>query len=59
MGDIADDMLDGDMCSMCGEWLGDGDGFPTYCSVECARDAGDDDWVEVNDDNDEFNESDE
>ena len=31
MGDIADMMLEGDMCQFCGEWLGDGDGFPRSC----------------------------
>lgn len=41
MGEIADMMLEGDMCECCGEWLGDGgSGFPRYCSAECARDRG-------------------
>jgi hypothetical protein len=31
MGDIADMMLDGDMCEGCGEYLGGGDGFPRRC----------------------------
>ena len=31
MGEIADAMLDGDMCEQCGELLGDGDGFPRLC----------------------------
>ncbi len=39
MGEIADMMLDGTMCSGCGEWLHDGEdgpGYPGYCS-SCAR----------------------
>lgn len=41
MGEIADMMLDGTMCEMCGVFLeGEGDGFPRYCSPECARDRG-------------------
>ena len=32
MGEIADSMLDGDMCEGCGEWLGAGDGFPRLCA---------------------------
>ena len=31
MGEIADMMLDGDMCEGCGEYLGGGDGFPRRC----------------------------
>lgn len=41
MGEIADMMINGDMCEMCGVWLdGDGEGFPRYCSKECADDRG-------------------
>ena len=43
MGEIADMMLDGTMCAGCGVWLNDGedgDGYPGYCSDECARDCG-------------------
>ena len=36
MGEIADMMLDGTMCQGCGEWLGEPQGFPGYCSA-CAR----------------------
>jgi hypothetical protein len=32
MGDIADMMLDGTLCEGCGEYLGEGDGFPQYCA---------------------------
>lgn len=32
MGDIADMMLEGDMCQGCGEIL-DGEGFPTFCQA--------------------------
>lgn len=31
MGDIAEMMLDGTLCEGCGEYLGDGDGYPQYC----------------------------
>ena len=30
MGDVADMMLEGQMCHGCGSILGDGDGFPVY-----------------------------
>ena len=38
MGEIADDMLDGTMCEMCGEYIGceEDMGIPMYCSTECA-----------------------
>ena len=35
MGEIADMMLDGTMCQLCGEWLHegeDGPGYPGYCA---------------------------
>lgn len=36
MGEIADMMLEGDLCAGCGVALdGDGEGFPRYCSKEC------------------------
>lgn len=41
MGEIADMMLDGTMCSGCGEWMDDGNdgpGFPGLCAG-CAREA--------------------
>lgn len=31
MGEIAEMMLDGELCEGCGDYLGDGDGFPRYC----------------------------
>ena len=31
MGEIADMILEGQMCQECGEFLGEGDGYPTYC----------------------------
>lgn len=40
MGEIAEMMLDGTMCECCGEFIGDGDGFPRYCSPQCAGDRG-------------------
>lgn len=39
MGEIADMMIDGDMCP-CGAYIGEGSGFPRYCSGQCARDYG-------------------
>ena len=43
MGEIADAMLSGEMCEMCGAPL-DCDcsemGIPMYCSVGCAKDRG-------------------
>ena len=38
MGDIADMMLEGMLCQGCGEFLGDGDGYPVFCS-SCGGDA--------------------
>lgn len=32
MGEIADMMLEGTLCPSCGEYLGDGDGFPVLCA---------------------------
>lgn len=32
MGEIADAVLDGDMCERCGCWIGEGDGYPRLCS---------------------------
>lgn len=41
MGEIAEMMLDGTMCECCGEFLdGEAEGFPRYCSPQCARDRG-------------------
>lgn len=41
MGEIADSMINGEVCEMCGVPLdGDSPGFPRYCSLECARDRG-------------------
>lgn len=41
---IADLMLGGVMCEMCGEWLECDDceetGVPAYCSLKCARNRG-------------------
>lgn len=41
MGEIADMMLEGTLCAMCGVFIGTDSGIPTYCSEECAKDAGD------------------
>lgn len=39
MGDIADMMIEGDLCGTCGEAFEDsGDGFPRYCSSACNPD---------------------
>lgn len=42
MGEIAEMMLDGTLCEMCGCYIDDDDasGFPRYCSKECAKDRG-------------------
>lgn len=44
MGDIADMMIGGAMCQSCGEYLGEGDGYPTFCA-SCAREQG----IDLND----------
>lgn len=31
MGEVSDMMLDGTLCQTCGEYLGDGDGYPVTC----------------------------
>lgn len=37
MGEISDMMINGDICGGCGVTLrGNGEGFPRYCSAECA-----------------------
>lgn len=43
MGEIADMMLDGTLCEGCGTYIGEGSGFPGYCSTQCAKDRGFDD----------------
>ena len=41
MGDIADGMINGKFCEMCGMHLdGDAPGYPRYCTSECADDRG-------------------
>ena len=40
MGEIAEMMLDGTLCEGCGEFIGEGDGFPQYCSSTCAQNRG-------------------
>ena len=42
MGEMAEMMLDGTLCEGCGSYIDDeeGEGFPRYCSPECARGAG-------------------
>lgn len=37
MGEIADSMLDGEYCESCGEYLGEGSGFPARCAA-CGND---------------------
>lgn len=32
MGDIADMILEGILCQECGEFIGEGDGFPVTCA---------------------------
>lgn len=41
MGEIADSMIYGEACNMCGVPLEDSLGeFPQFCSEECANDGG-------------------
>jgi translation initiation factor IF-1 len=41
MGEIAEMMLNGEVCEGCGVFLENEDrGFPVYCSNRCAADAG-------------------
>lgn len=40
MGEYAEMMLDGTLCECCGEFLGDSDGIPGYCSKTCAESRG-------------------
>lgn len=42
MGEYADMMLDGALCEGCGTYIDDAEpqGFPRYCSNQCARDRG-------------------
>jgi hypothetical protein len=42
MGEIADMMLDGDLCAGCGSFvdISGGAGFPRYCSRRCAEGCG-------------------
>ena len=40
MGEISEMMLDGTLCEGCGEYIGSDNGYPTYCSPECAGDRG-------------------
>jgi hypothetical protein len=54
MGEIADDMINGFVCAMCGVFLdGDEPGFPRYCSTECADDQGADHSLVIDTDEDE------
>lgn len=39
MGDIADMMLEGSMCEQCGEYMGEGNGYPRLCG-SCSRRPG-------------------
>lgn len=49
MGEIAEMMLDGTLCAMCGVYIGTDSGIPTYCDQECANDANDPDgYIEDN-----------
>ena len=48
MGEIADSMINGEMCVVCGVWLdGETTGYPRYCSKECADSIGADDSLVV------------
>lgn len=43
MGDIADAILDGDFCESCGQYIGDGDGYPQKCSMCIQQEEADED----------------
>jgi hypothetical protein len=50
MGDVADDMISGFVCSLCGEFLdGDAPGYPRLCR-SCEKDNPDDPRVLAVDD---------
>jgi hypothetical protein len=38
VGDVADAMLDGDLCQVCGVYMAGGAGYPQTCA-DCAREA--------------------
>lgn len=40
MGEYAEMMLDGTCCENCGEYIGQGTGYPGYCSSQCAAESG-------------------
>ena len=41
MGELADAMISGEDCEMCGTFLGgDAPGYPRYCSLDCAQARG-------------------
>lgn len=40
MGEIADAMINGEMCNHCGTPLVEETGFPSFCSRHCAKEAG-------------------
>ena len=43
MGEIAEAMISGELCEMCGVALNEESadmGIPMYCSIECANDRG-------------------
>jgi len=44
MGDIAEMMLDGDICQYCGDFIGPGDGYPQSCNG-CRDEVESDDYV--------------
>ena len=49
MGDMADAILNGDFCQICGEFIGPGDGYPVTCP---ACDSEDDDDIEFGENDD-------
>lgn len=55
MGEIAEMHLDGTLCEMCGEYMGDAIGFPRYCSETCAKDRGAE-YIDFDDDNNDEHE---
>lgn len=54
MGEAAEMLLDGTCCECCGEYIHEGEpqGFPRYCSEECAKDRGME-YIECNDEDED------
>lgn len=45
MGEIADDMVNGECCSLCGIYFVEGHGYPVLCHT-CFEEAGEDEQIQ-------------